>query len=142
VRLLAVGVDVVAAIGGAATNYAAPVEPQISIEFYDKDGKRVEPPAPLEDLDEILALAEQHEARQVQTLPCNDWSPDHADASPTPVENEPAVQAIGRDERATNPDLIDGPKRTPTCGANPRCCSSAGLRRPAPNAETGTRKAN
>jgi hypothetical protein len=112
VRLLATGVDVAAQVAGVARDYAVPA-PTVSIvtQFIGENGQPIAAPEPVENLslDEIEKLAAKlHE--EPQALPCNDWSPDHVDATPTPAmaESDPNLPSPDYREPVPNPDILPG----------------------------------
>jgi hypothetical protein len=107
-RLLATGVQTIALVGGAATNYNVPA-PTVDIvtQFVGQNGQSVEAPPEITSVEQAEAIIAEYEAKQVDKvaeLPCNNWLPDHVDASPT-VES--TVSPDYR-EPEKNPDIIPG----------------------------------
>jgi hypothetical protein len=78
-------------VPGAARNYIG-VSVGIAMQrkfpslAFDSDGRRVEPLGIIESYEEALKIIDA--AEKQQPLPCDNWSPDHADATPTPVPEE------------------------------------------------------
>jgi hypothetical protein len=112
VRLLAVGADVVAQIGGVAQGYGAPpVSVQVISQYIDADGNAAEmPPEPrtIEECDRIIAEYESKHP-QPEPLPCDNWSENSPDATPA-VEVEQETPPFAEIKRAPNRDIVPGPK--------------------------------
>jgi hypothetical protein len=113
-RLLATGIATVQAIGGCATNYNAPSPTVTIVEQWVGEGA---PPKKIESIEEAeRIIAEYEEADKVRELPCGGWSPDHVDATPAVIDDEPAPVVT---ERAPNPDLVvDRLARIPSRGGS------------------------
>jgi hypothetical protein len=79
VRLLAVGTDVAAQVGGVARGYAVPVS--ITTIFTNESGEQIPAPEPMtvEEMEKILA---ERDASRPEELPCDNWSPNLPDATP------------------------------------------------------------
>jgi hypothetical protein len=98
VRLLAVGADVVAQVGGAARGYATPTPPvhiEVVQQYVDANGNPTEaeiPPEP-QTIEECDAIIAEYEAKhpQPEPLPCDDWSEHSPEATPT----DPGVDPTG-----------------------------------------------
>jgi hypothetical protein len=105
-RLLATGVQTVALVGGAATNYNTSNVPPPVVTIVNEWKGEGPPPKPVEELslDEIEELASQLHAKP-QPLPCSDWSATDADASP--VVEESTLSPDYR-EPEQNPDIVLG----------------------------------
>jgi hypothetical protein len=108
VRLLATGVQTVALVGGAASNYNVPAPTvEIVTQFIGQNGQLVEAPPEITSVEQAEAIIAEYEAKQADKLaelPCNNWSPDHVDASPM-VES--TVSPDYR-EPVPNPDIVAG----------------------------------
>jgi hypothetical protein len=91
-RLFAVGKDVTEGVSGVARGYHVGVGVSIAMQrkyptlAFDSDGQRVEPSL-IQSYEEALAILRAAEKSQ-PPLPCDNWSPDHADATPTPTPEE------------------------------------------------------
>jgi hypothetical protein len=100
VRLLAVGVEVASAVAGTARDYAVPSATVTFVQQYvDENGRPKDAPAKaVKDmsLEELMEAAESLHKAPVE-LPCGNWSPNHADASP--------VQSGSTDPDPPDPDV-------------------------------------
>jgi hypothetical protein len=91
-RLFAVGKDVTEGVSGVARGYHVGVGVSIAMQrkyptlAFDSDGQRVEPSL-IQSYEEALAILHAAE-KSKPPLPCDNWSPDHADATPTPAPEE------------------------------------------------------